>query len=333
MLLGVVTALFSSCASMQSMSSYARTGDTVTIALGGTEDSNALVEVLKKEDINITITDINGNTYPITLRHLFRLYPDHSSSYVYKTDKNSGSQENYSPPFIGQWMATIDLIDPVTSSMPTLAIGAATISVSSPSQLIQAVYYEAFGANYSWTNGDLGSIDIEILPGQGTSNSLNYLQPVNFDPIAALEPMPQFIISPSASPMNNIAGGSFSFVYNPSDFVKGVVATPANHDPNVQITSIATTLANGNKQLNVTILNPKGFINNNKRTGIIGAGTMGVGKMSPLRSVRFNLVFSTGAIANDDANWQNYIQMISGEYIDLAGNPVIDISPVMKKVR
>jgi len=45
---GLITAFFSGCASMQSMSSYARTGDTVSIALGGTEESNALVEVLKK---------------------------------------------------------------------------------------------------------------------------------------------------------------------------------------------------------------------------------------------------------------------------------------------
>ena len=54
MLLGLTITLFSGCSSMQSMSSYARTGDTISIALGGSEDSNSLVEILKKEDIGRT---------------------------------------------------------------------------------------------------------------------------------------------------------------------------------------------------------------------------------------------------------------------------------------
>ena len=40
------------CASMQSLSNYARSGDTVTVSLGGT-DSNALVPILKIEDVVI----------------------------------------------------------------------------------------------------------------------------------------------------------------------------------------------------------------------------------------------------------------------------------------
>ena len=83
-------AFFSGCTSMQSMSSYARTGDTVTIALAGTEDTNALVDILKKEDINITITDSASNTYPVKLRHLFRLYPDNSSRYIFDTKSEEG---------------------------------------------------------------------------------------------------------------------------------------------------------------------------------------------------------------------------------------------------
>ena len=112
------------CSSMQSMSSYARTGDTVTISLGGTEESNALVEILKKEDIAVTIADSSSNTYPVTLRHLFRVYPDHSSSYVFDTKKiNSGpSWSSFMPPLLGQWMATVDLVDPVTGLLPPLKL-------------------------------------------------------------------------------------------------------------------------------------------------------------------------------------------------------------------
>lgn len=50
----------SACGSSQSVSSYARTGDTVFVSLGGSE-SHALVSVLKKESITITITDSLSN--------------------------------------------------------------------------------------------------------------------------------------------------------------------------------------------------------------------------------------------------------------------------------
>lgn len=339
-LLGLTIAFFSGCSSMQSMSSYARTGDTVTISLGGSEEHHALVEILKKEDISVTITDSSLNTYPVTLRHLFRVYPDHSSTYVFNTNKVGGGNtiDAYAPPLLGQWMATVDLIDPDTSLLPPLVEGAATISVSSPTQLDQNFLYTTAGSQWSWTNGNLASIAIEILPGAGTPNNLNYLGPISHDPMVDLEPLPQIIISPSAAPASNIAGGSFTFIYTAADFAGGLVVVPANHDPNVQLASNITDLGDGTKQLDVMLLNPKGFLNNNNRTDgdfieYLGAGdAMGIGKMSPLRSIRFNIVFKDAAIANS-ANWQNSINMVSGSYIDLQGDTVTDITPVLSKVR
>ena len=336
MLLGIAVAFFSGCSGMQSMSSYARTGDTVTIALGGTEESNALVEILKKEDITITITDSASNTYPVTLRHLFRVYPDHSSTYIFNTKEIAGGNaiDAYVPPLLGQWMATVDLVDPVSSLLPPLAVGAATISASSPAQLDQGFLYTTAGSQWPWTNGNLASIAIEILPGTGAPNTLNYIGPMLHDPITDLEPLPQIIVSPSAAPVDNIAGGSFTFVYNPADFSGGLVVVPANHDPNVQLSSNVTDLGNGTNQLDVMLLNPKGFLNHNNRiTNVVTGENMAIGKMSPLRSVRFNLVFKQTAVANTDTGWQNSIQMVNGNYIDLQGNPVADISPIMNKVR
>ena len=327
--IGLIAALFTGCASFQSMSSYARTGDTVTITLGGTEDNNALVEVLKKEGLTVTITDSALMTYPIKLRHLFRVYPDHTSKYTFNTKYSAGGNgwDSYVPPLLGEWMATVDLIDPAVPGVALpLAVGPATISVSSTEQLAPTVYY---GNNYEYTNADLGSISVEILPGQGTPNNLNYIQPVSHDPLTSLEPMPQIIVSPSGAPAAAIAGGSFKFVYNPANFTGGLMAVQANHDPNVQLMSKATLLPSGEEELIVTVLNPKGFLNHNNRE----QGVMGIGNMSPLRSVRFNLVYKDTAVANDDATWHSYIQMVSGEYIDMAGDAVAAITPVMKKTR
>ena len=329
-LLGITALFFTGCSSMQPMSSYARTGDTVTIALGGTEESNALVEILKKEDIVITITDSNSSSYPVTFRHLFRIYPDHSSTYVFNTKIPPGGNnyDAYIPPLLGQWMATVDLVDPTTQSLPPLAEGSATISVSSPAQMDSSFLYTTLGAQWSWTNGNLASMAIDILPGTGTPNTLNYLGPVSHDPMKDLEPLPQIVISPSAPPAGNIAGGSFKFVYNNDDFIGGLMAVPANHDPNVQLTSNVTDLGNGTSEMEVMLLNPKGFMNNNNR-----ASTIAIGEMSPLRSARFTLVFKGAAIANSDTTWQNSIQLVSGGYIDLQGNSVAGITADMKKVR
>lgn len=327
----LVLLVIQGCVGTQSMSSYARTGDTVTISLGGTEDNNALVEILKKEDIVVTITDSESNTYPVKLRHLARLYPDHTSTYTFNTKRQYGSQDTYIPVLLGQWFATIDLVDPSDTSIKhPLALGSATISASSPAQLTSGVYYG--GPTWTFTNGDLGSIDVEILPGEGTPHDLNYMSTVSYDPISALEPLPQIIVTPSTPPADTIAGGSFSFEYMQVDFSGGLIAVQANHDPNVQLISKHETLGNGLKRLDVMFLNPKGFVNHNDRMEP-APDSIGIGKASPLRSARFALVFKKGAVANDDLNWQNSITMVEGNYIDLNGDDVIGVFPEMNKVR
>jgi len=331
--LGLIAALFAGCASMQSMSSYARTGDTITVAVGGTEESNVLVDVLKKEDIVITITDSSAASFPVKLKRLFRVYPDYSSRYIYHSGETGNNfVSSYVPPMIGQWMAVIDLVDPLTDASPVLAVGMATLSVSSVTQLVNGKQYSP----YALDNGNLGAIQIEILPGQGVLNTLNDVDIVSYHPLAEIEPMEQIIVEPSADPSVNISGGSFTFVYNTADFINPIKAVPASHDPNVQLMSNRTDLGNGTTQLKVTLLNPKGFLIGNRT--IVGVARIDAGGWSPLRSAKFNMVWRNddgngGISAVTDQNWQNSIQLVNGQYIDLAGNAVTDITPVMRKTR
>jgi hypothetical protein len=53
--------LVSGCTSMQPISNYARTGDTVMIAIGGS-GKHVTKPILEKEDVTITITDSSSNT-------------------------------------------------------------------------------------------------------------------------------------------------------------------------------------------------------------------------------------------------------------------------------
>jgi len=328
LLLGYAAIHFTGCASWQAMSSYARTGDTVTIALGSTDEGNALVEILKKEDISVSITDANSNTYPIKLRKLFRTYADNTSRFIVGTNQIDNALqydwESYHAPLTGQWMAIIDLVDPDTGSLPLLAAGSATISVTSADQLIPFVPIGPY--SFAWSDGNLSSIAIEILPGEGVINDLK-MSAITFDPVTALEPLSQILVKPNGIPSVELAGGSFKFIYNATNFDFGVKAVPFSHDPNVQISSSVTDLENGTKQLHVLIMNPKGFKTDNLR-----GSQLGIGEKSPFRSIRISLVWKGGATVTD-ANWQNFIQMAEGQYIDIAGNSVDEITPIMDKIR
>ncbi|MBT8438128.1 MAG: hypothetical protein KJO91_00260, partial [Gammaproteobacteria bacterium] len=210
-LLIMIAMLSVGCSSMQPISSYARSGDTVMIALGGTFESNAQASILKKENVTVTITDSSSITSPVTIRYLFRVYADPTSGYGYRVHPlNSmyGEIETYVEPYSGQWLAVVDLVDPVTGNPVPLAPGAANLSVSSP-DLVS--FIDHYGLGWPWTDGDLSSIPIEILPGTGSLNPLNYLGPISKDPMLSLQPMHQIEVLPQGTPSNVIGGGEFVF--------------------------------------------------------------------------------------------------------------------------
>lgn len=322
------------CSSQQPLSNYARTGDTVAVAIAGTEQSNALVEILKKEEIAVTLTDSAGAVHPVKLRNLFRVYGDYSSGYMHRTHLQNGGPwyDSFVPVYMGQWMAVVDLVNPSTDAAPTLAVGAATLNFAAPTQLNPTADYPGYG--WTWTNGNLSAVPIEILPGTGAPNPLNHQQPVNFSPIGALEPLTQILVEPSGTSTGLIGGGSFTFVYTPEDFGAPLKAVPAGHDPNVQLSSSYTDLGNGTRMLKVIIMNPSGFLSNNNLRGST-AYVDTHSRKSPLKSLRFNLVWDgiTQTTNVTDANWQNAIQLVPEQsgYIDIDGNPMPQLTPVMAK--
>ncbi len=315
------------CASMQPLSNYARTGDTVAISLGGT-DSNALAPVLKKENITVTIKDAANSVYPVKVRNVFRVYSDPTSGYDYYAPlPNSGSYDAYVPAHMGQWMAIIDLVDPTSGNPPALATGSATLSVASP-QLQNWVDYPGWG--WTWTNGNLSSIPIQILPGTGSANPMNYQQPITFAPLGELEPRPQVEVSVSGTPSTLIGGGSFTFSYVTANFgtAQGQrpLVTTTTPDPNVQLASNYVDQANGTTLITVLISNPHGFNVDNSKTGLA------VGR-SMLRSLRFDIMWGNPATTINDTNWQQSLQLVSSQYYNLSGNPMAELSPVLTKVR
>lgn len=327
------TLLIVACASQQPLSNYARTGDTVMVSLGGT-DTNALAPVLRKENITASITDSTNNVYPVKVRNVFRVYSDPTSKYGYSSPKNvnsnEGEWEEWVPSNMGLWMAIIDLLDPNTGQLPSLAIGRGKLSISSP-ELTPWVDYPGWG--WTWPNGNLDAIPIEIVPGTGSPNPLNYMQPVTHYPLDSLEPNPQIEVRAAVPAEFNtvIGGGTFVFRYVTANFGAEVgrrprVTTTAD-DPRVQLISRYVDQSDGTSLLTILIGNPRGFNPHNAKNSSLVNGR------SLLRSLRFNIMWRDPQTVIDDENWQNSIQLVSGKFVDLDGNPLPSVMPMVAKVR
>lgn len=323
---GILLAL-GGCASMQPLSNYARTGDTVMISLGGTR-SHALVPILDKDAITITVTDSAGVSYPVKLRNLFRLYSDPTSAYNFRAPASFFTWDQYVGPHQGAWMAVIDLVDPATDTPPPLAVGPATLSVSSPE-------LTPTNPGTLYNDGDLSAIPIDILAGAGAPSPMNQAWLGAPAPLDSLEPEPQVEVTTSGTPSTLVGGASFTFSYVTASFTtdpgngKAPRVVTTSPDPNLQLASTHIDQGDGTTLLKVLITNPNGFNVDNSRAGLTDGRSL-------FDSLRFSVVWDKTNTATPitDANWQNALQFVSGEYYDLDGNPMPELAAaVVAKVK
>ena len=164
----------------------ARSGDTISLALGGTAmHETSPGNQIKLEDINISIQqDINGNgaiesseTFTVTKRYLFRLYPD-----VTSLAANFSATTGNAP--AGEWIVVLDLADPVTNTpLPLTGDRQARIVVTT-----SKLKNNMWGTSYE---GTLNNVPITILPGTGASNNFNNGAYSN---MTRLQPLPQLAV-------------------------------------------------------------------------------------------------------------------------------------------
>lgn len=315
------------CSSRQPISNYARSGETIVLSLGGT-DSNALVSILKKQNITVTIRDAANNTYTAKLRNVFRVYSDPTSGYDFRSPTNNMYYDSYVTPHQGLWLAVVDLVDPVSGAALPLIAGAASIAVSSP-DINPWVDYPGWG--WTWTNGDLRNIPITILAGTGASNPMNYLQPLTTSPLDSLTAQPQVEVTVSGTPSQRVGGASFVFRLtnasfgNQADHRPRVVAS--SPDRNVQLVWNRVDQGDGTTLLRVVVTNPHGFNVDNNKAGVTAGRSL-------LRSLRFSIVWDERVAPSSvtDANWTGAVQLVSGEYIDINGNVLPELTVALAKV-
>ncbi len=307
--------MMTGCTGTQSISNYARSGDTVILALGGTH-ATAQVPILTMANTSVDITDAGGNIYPVKLRHLFRLYADPTSRYSFRSVASIFTWDTYVAPHQGMWVAVIDLADPATGDPLPLQVGNASLSVSSPGELIPTLLNSVTFFN----DGDLRNVGIEILPGTGAPHMMNTAWTGSPQPLQSLQPSPQIAVTASGTPTTRVGGGSFTFSYVNAVFppqVRPLVVTTAA-DPNVQLASHYLDQGDGTTQLNVIIRNPHGFNTSNSKSGLATGNSM-------LRSLRFNIIWFDRNTSMKEDNWQDYLQLVSAEYIDTEANPMPEL--------
>ncbi len=319
-LLLAAVGLGTGCTSLQPLSNYARTGDTVTVALGGSS-TVALSPVVKKENVKVSITDASGVTYPVKVRYVFKTYSDPASAYAYRDFQNINDFATTDAPYQGQWMAVIDLVDPDTGTPPPLAEGMAHLGIRSPD-----LKTYLFG-QISWSNGDLSSVPIDILAGTGHSNPLNYMDSIAMDPLLLLEPLPEIQVSPKGTPLVEVGGGEFVLSYVNADFQRPPKVIPSTPDTNVQILSNAVDQGNGTSLLKVVVMNQHGFRTNDERDDTLNRGK------SPFGSLVFGVIWDQRYSHVVDATWENSLHLVSGAYFDVDGKPMTELSAQVSKVR
>jgi hypothetical protein len=298
------------CVQTKTTPGYARAGDHIVMGLGGIERNAGGDSALKPSDLTITLTDFSGQQHTLEPRLLFKSYADYSA--LMNLNVMDGLAASIGlvgmVPYDSGWFAVAPLTYPGQYDAPLpLAVGAATISVTSPKLTNTASPFE----------GSLNNIPIEIIAGTSPEDEdfvkqfFNYIRTAN-----------SFTIAPNNLSGIDAVGGAY-LVINYSDdtfFSDGrvPVVVPSDHNPYVQINYNVVPNGDGTGSIYVTLLNPQGF-----RT--LATATPSSSLMSDL-SVNLNY-FSGGTAAQAKTNFS--LVSVDSYYIDMTGAVLPGVSPVL----
>ena len=360
--LSILAAYFvSGCTGYQAFSKIARTGDTVALAIGSSP-RNEINSFVDKSNMTVAITDSAGSIFDVTLHYLFKLNGDNSSKHNYNATYDGISQNppRYSrffrDPNQGEWIAVIDLVDPISGVAPPLTIGAATIAISTLD--LHDTLPDVFGF---FTDGALSSIDIEILPGTGTPHTYND----TFGNPDALEPLPKIQISfdnanittPLDQQLNNavvIGGLEFTIDYDetvfnelcsfvdtggiPTDFELCPPMVRGNeHEPRISVISAEVT-ESGNKKIRVIVMSEPGagIIASPDPSDLLDNHSPYL-KYTDINDLMVNVIWDPNKVTSpiNPSNFNTVFQITDVKVFDTNGDPLLDsqaIGPLTTEV-
>jgi hypothetical protein len=309
-LLAVTALWLSGCVQTKTTPGYARAGDHIVIGLGGAIRNTQGTAALKASDLTVRLTDSNNQQFLLESRFIFKSYVDYSAQV--NTFSFDGTNTNVGltgmVPYDGGWFVVAPLTLPGQYNSPLpLAVGAATISVTSPKLTNTANNVE----------GNLNAIPIQILAGTAPEDANFVKQFVGY-----LSAPTSFVVHPNSLVGINDVGGAFLAIeYSDDSFFRNSVmpvVVPADHNPYVQTNYNIVPNGDGTGTIYVTLVNPAGF-------KTLATGGPNSSRLSDL-TVRMNY-FSNGTPAQ--AKTKFGINTFKSSYFDLNGNSIGSIYPVL----
>lgn len=310
LLMVIAAAWLSGCVQTKTTPGYARAGDHIVIGLGGAIRNAGGTAALKPSDLTITLTDFNNQQFVLEPRYVYKSYVDYTAQVnTYSFDgTNALVGLTGMVPYDGGWVVVAPLTYPGQYNSPLpLAVGAATISVTSPKLTNTANAIE----------GNLNAIPIQIIAGSS-------LQDVDFvrQFVGYINTPNSFVVRPnSIDGVNNVGGAFLAIEYSDDSFFKnGVmpVVVPSDHNPYVQTNYNIVPDGDGSGTIYVTLVNPAGF-------KTLATATPNSSRLSDL-TVRMNY-FSDGTPTQAKTKFS--INTMKSYYIDLNGYTMGSIYPVL----
>ncbi|MEZ5501655.1 MAG: hypothetical protein R3E50_02965 [Halioglobus sp.] len=298
------------CVQTKTTPGYARAGDHIIIGLGGAIRNAGGQATLKASDLTVTLKDHNNQQFALEPRFIFKSYLDYTAQMNTYTFDGTNVQAGLvgMVPYDGGWFVVAPLTYPGQYASPLpLAVGAATISVSSPKLINTANNVE----------GNLSSIPIEIIPGT-SAQDVNFVRQF----IGYVKTPNSFVVRPNSLVGISEAGGAYLVIhYNDDTYFKNgllPVVVPSDHNPYVQLNYNVVPNGDGTGTIYVTLLNPAGF-----RT--VASASPNSSFMSDL-TVRLNY-FSNGTPAQAKTNFS--VDTTKSYYIDPNGATLVGLYPVL----
>lgn len=264
-LLIIVSQGLVACSDSDSMNKIVQNGGTILVALGSHEELGQVN--LSAADLSATLTDVGSAQADVTVREVFPLNVDKTSSVNHATELGEDGLSGF-------WFAAIDLVDPLSDLATNLADGTATLEVRGLASVLTR--------------------SLEILPGVGAINpimsiggvnTLSYLRPAEQVKYVLNDPQVVF------TEQNLLGAIEFQFEYPainvdgllPAAWPRGVSASNNEH---LHIQSF-TRSDGATNTLHVVVLNAAGI-------GAIAqqsAATPEFYQASSVKAVRFSVVY------------------------------------------
>jgi hypothetical protein len=322
----ILASLITSGCSSIPLPKYAKPNDFVTVPIGGAK-TVANSNYLDSSDLEVTIIDSLGQEFPTFITRLYRVYADPSSRYALAINDPGSELNGVVYANEGQWM--LQFVMPASNALSQIPEpGPATVSiVSTEVNPDPDPKKRRINTDVKTFNTDLSVLSFEILPGTGGTHISETRggQYLTVGRTILAQPDDETAL------LNNVGGAVYVFQYSTDAFLSNALpyAVKNSPDQHIQLATSRKDLGGNMTELTAIVINPNGFYDD---------ASWGPGKSyydGLYVAMSWDPVPYGASEIVDDTNWQSYVTLVPTKsyYIDLNGNIIPNVSPVLSKVR